>query len=245
VQGLKNTTIHTGQGIINTSLLSAKQLLQQQLNKVMQSSGAKDLFRQFTGLVNQPVLQFKGGTVAMQGQSASQLIADGDAYVNSIKINTSWSLLGIPVGMQLLRQDIIGAEYYSRNAFSFQFNREDYLQSLRNKIKLKRGDWLPDYNSILEQSKNAVVGRLKTAVDSISHSYNGLLSKQVAALGDWRELLQTDPAVLKDRLLSSGFMASIEQKKNQLASLQPHWKVGLAGPVVGVLHAAKEPDLDG
>lgn len=230
VQGFKNTTIQTGKESVNTSLLSVRQLLQQQLNKLMQSSGVKDLFRQFTGLVNQPVLQFKGGTVIVQGQSAPQLIADGDAYVNSIKINTSWSLLGIPVGMQLLRQDIIGAEYYNRNAFSFQFNREDYLESLRNKIKLKTkpGDWLPDYNAILEQSEDAVVLRLKRAIDSISHSYNGLLCKQVAALGDWRNILQTDPAVLKDRLLSSEFTASLEQKKNQLAGLQQAQNTGRA-----------------
>ena len=228
MQQIKNTGIKTGKNIIAGAGSTTKQLLQQQFIKVLQTQQVKSIFSQLTGIRKQPALAWKGGSVSITGQTAPSLLNSGTVFINSSTVSNSWTVFGIPVGLQFTRQDFTGPEYCSRNLFSFQFDREAYLNSLRDKIKLKikTSDLLPDYNDALLKIKEAAVGRLRTSLDSISGSYKGVLGKQIEELGDPQNLLTGDIGTLQDKLLSADFLQSIESKKNQLAQLQQQLNTG-------------------
>jgi len=228
LQQIKNTTINTAQTVVTGSAHTTKQLLQQQFAKAVQTQQVKSLFSQFTGMLKQPVVKWQGGNISIIGQTAPSLFGSGTVFVSRNTLSSNWAVLGIPMGLQFTRQDFTGPDYHSRNSFSFQFDREAYLNSLRDKIKLKinASDLLPDYNDALQKIKEAALGRLKTSLDSINGAYKGYLGNQVAQLGDPQNLLKGDIVALQDKLLSAAFLQNIENKKNQLAQLQQQLNTG-------------------
>ncbi|MEP6728596.1 MAG: hypothetical protein ABJC98_22425 [Bacteroidota bacterium] len=226
VQQFKTGAMHsTKTGVIN-AVQTSKKILHEQLIKLMQTAHIEGLINQFTGMIKKPPIQFKSGSIKIQGQIAPSW--NGNTFINSNIIAGSWTIMGIPTGMQLMRQDFTGPEYYYRNTFSFQFDREAYLNSLRDKIKLKirENDLLPDYNDVLQKSKEDVLMRLKLSLDSINSSYKGLLGRKIEQLGDPQSLLKVNVGDLQDRLLSAGFLQNIENKKNQLMQLQQQINMG-------------------
>lgn len=229
MQQLKNTTLHTGKSVATGSLQTTKQILQQQFSKVVQMQQVKDLFGQFTGIVKQPPLQWQGGSVVINGQMAPSLFNTGTVFMNSNVMSSNWSVMGIPVGLQLLRQDFTGPEYYSRNTFSFRFDREAYLNSLRDKVKLKMktSDLVPDYNDVLQQLKQAAVQKLKFSLDSINNSYKGYLGGSLQQVGNLQNVFNGDMKSMQDKLLSQGFLQDIENKKNLLNQMQSQISQGM------------------
>lgn len=222
MQQLKNTVVNTGKSITTGVLYAPKQILQQQFAKCMQLQDIKGLIDQFTGMIKQPLLQWKGGTINIGGQTSPSLLNDGNVFVNNAMLNGGWSVMGVPMGMQFARQDFNGPEYYSRSTFSFVFDRDAYLKSIRDKIKLKikASDLVPDYNDALQKMKEAAMGKLKSTLDSINVNYKGELSKQLEKLGNTEDMLKTAITVLQDKLLSAGFLQNIEEKKNLLQQMQ-------------------------
>jgi hypothetical protein len=222
IKQLKNTTSGTGRAIVTDAFQNSKQLLKQHFNKVVQTKEIESLFGEVTGFIKQRFLEWNGGNVSVNGQIAPSLFNNGSVFINSNTLNGSWSIMGIPIGLQLMRQDLMGAEHYSRNTFSFQFDREAYMNSLREKVKLKfkAKDLLPDYNDALQNLKQQSVNRLKSSLDSINKSYKGKLGEQLGQLGDVENLINGDIKSLQDKLLSAEFLSDIESKKNQLIQLQ-------------------------
>ncbi len=225
---LTATAVSTGKSVVKDVLHVPAQVLRQQFSKLIQMANVKGIISEFTGVVKQPLLQFKGASITVQGQSAPSLFGDGTTFINSNIVSSSWAITGIPLGLQLMRQDFTGPEYYARNTFSFQFDREAYLNSLRDKIKLKVNgrDLLPDYNDALQRVKETAINRLRASLDSINHSYHGFLRKQLAQLGDPQSLLKGDMGALQDKLLSTDFLQDIESKKQQLAQMQQELDTG-------------------
>lgn len=228
LQQAKNTGIHKGKLIVTGMGASSKQLLQQQFRKLLQTQEVKGLFSQFTGKIHQPVIQWKGGSISIIGQTAPQIFTTGSVFVNTNVLSSSWTVLGIPMALQFSRQDFASPEFHPRNIFSFKFDREAYLQSLRDKIKLKIKvkDLLPDYTDALQKIKDEALARLMTSLDSINRAYKGLLGNQLAQLGDWEALVKGDIGALQDKLLSADFLNNIAAKKNQLAMLQQQLDAG-------------------
>ncbi|MFT3935478.1 MAG: hypothetical protein QM726_17760 [Chitinophagaceae bacterium] len=219
---LKLTMMGDGKTIAGNTFQNSKQLLRTQLSKVLQTEQVKGLFNQFTGFVQQPVLQWKGGSIKVNGQVSPSLLGTRTTIVNSNIISSRWAVMGIPMALQLLRQDLSGDAYYSKTNFSFQFDREAYLNSLRNrlKLKLKASELLPDYNDALQQMKANALNTLKLSLDSINQSYKGKLQDQLSQVGELQTLMKGDIRNLQDKLLSNEFLKNIEEKKNQLAQLQ-------------------------
>jgi hypothetical protein len=230
MQQIKNTAINTGKSAATGALHTSKQLLQQQFEKIVQTQQVKSLFGQFTGMLQQPLLKWQGGSVRINGQTAPSLFNSGTVFINSNVLNSNWSVMGIPVGLQLLRQDFTGPEYHSRNTFSFQFDREAYLNSLRDKVKLKikAKDLLPDYNDALQKIKQSAVQRLQSSLDSINTSYKGVLSGQLQQVGDLKNIFSSDVNSLQDKLLSPEYISDLESKKNLLSQMQNQMGQGAA-----------------
>ena len=217
-----NTGIQTGKSIITRTATGSKLLLQQQFAKTLQTPGVKALLHQFTGILHQPFLQWRGGIISIIGQTAPSLFTTGTVFINSNMLSSSWAVMGIPMALQFSRQDFTGPGYLSRTIVSFKFEREAYLQSLRDKIKpaLKLAGLLPEYGDALQKIKADVLGRLTLSLDSVNTAFKGILGKQLAELGNLEDLLKNDIATLKDKLFSPGFLQAIEDQNKQLVLLQ-------------------------
>ncbi len=225
---LGNTGISSVKPVVMEAVASNKKLFQQQFMQSLQTKEMSDIFSQFTSILHQPVLQWKSGSVSITGQIAPSLFNTGSVFINTNMLNSSWAVLGIPMALQFSRQDFTGSEYHSRNIFSFKFDREAWLHSLRDKVKLKinASDLLPDYNDALQKIKNESLGRLTSSLDSINAAYKGFLRTQLAQLGDPEALLKGDIGALRDKLLSADFLRNIGDQKNQLALLQQQLDAG-------------------
>ncbi|MEP6748956.1 MAG: hypothetical protein ABJB86_14590, partial [Bacteroidota bacterium] len=228
LQQLKSTATSTGKSVAAGALQVPGQILRQRISRLMQTGDIKGLINQFTGIFKQPVLQWKGGSMNITGQTAPSLYNDGNTFINSMALSGSLTVAGVPLGMRFMRQDFNGPLYYSRSTFSFEFDREAYLNSLRDKIKLKinTSDLLPDYNDALQKLKDNAIAKLRLSLDSINSVYKGSLNKQLEALGGAENILKADASVLQEKLLSAEFLQNIEQKKNLLAQMQQQLNAG-------------------
>ncbi|MEO5684616.1 MAG: hypothetical protein ABIQ88_18385 [Chitinophagaceae bacterium] len=225
---IQESSINTGRTVAAGAGNTTKQLLQEHFAKLVQTEQVKCVLSQFTGMLTQPVLKWVGGSVGIIGQAAPSLFNSGTVFINRTILTNSWTVLSIPMELQFSRQDFTGSGYHSRNNFIFHFNREAYLNSLRDKmqLKIKTSQLLPDYHEAIQKIKADAVSRLTTSLDSLNSLYKGFLGGQLAQLGDPQNLLLGDVSALRDKLLSAEFMQNLDNKKNQLAQLQQQLNTG-------------------
>jgi len=219
LQQVKKSVINNGNTALNDGIQISKDVLQQRLSALMQTKAVRNIIAEFTGMVKQPLLQWKGGILQTSGQTGTWMSNAANVEMKSSSLTGNWLVMGIPLGMQMLRQDLSGSATYSRNSFSFQFDKEAYLNSLRNKISLKiRQQDVFAYDQLLQEIKNRALARLKYSIDSINTVYKGKSGELIARVTD--DLLNMNPV-------------SMTAKLEELLSRQ---KVK-DDPIVSVLHA--------
>ncbi|MEO6314595.1 MAG: hypothetical protein ABIU63_09125 [Chitinophagaceae bacterium] len=225
---LGHTTLSAGNSIRTTAFQETKELLRRQITGLMQTQDIKNMFSQVTGMAKQPALAWEHGSVLITGQVAPVLLSEKSVVTNNTMVNSSWKVLGVPIILQLARQDLWGRDYYSRNNFSVQFDREAYLSSIKNAIRLKirPADLLPDYNTVLTKIKASALSGLRSSLDSINASCKGMLTRQLQQLGDPENFFTAPEDLLRDKLLSPALLQDLDNKKNQLAQLQQQLNEG-------------------
>jgi hypothetical protein len=198
---------------------AARQVWQQQLDRYLSMQAVKGLVSQLRGNLKQPILQWEGGAVCVSGQMS--MLNNVPVFSNSSLLSGNGSVLGIPIGMQWMRQDANTPENASRTVVSFRFDREAYLQSLRNKIKqtIDPGDLLP-VKEALQQIGADALQKLRLSPRSLNDTCQGLLT---AYLSQWRnrqDVVACNDKALCDTMLAAGCMHDIENMKNRLCQLE-------------------------
>jgi len=201
LQLVKKSVVNTGSTIINDGVQISKDALQQRLSALIQTQAVKNIIPELTGIVKQPLLRWKGGMLQTNGQTGTWFSNGASIIMNSSSLTGNWMVMGIPLGMQMLRQNVGGPETYSRNVFSFQFDKEVYLNSLRDKIRLKiKQQDLFAYDQLLQEIKKKALARLKSSIDSISAPYSGELREFIARVSNTNDFLNVNTAAIKNRL---------------------------------------------
>ncbi|MEP7280033.1 MAG: hypothetical protein ABI813_15405 [Bacteroidota bacterium] len=230
IRQLKKVNNETGETVLLHTMDAGKKLLQPSLDAILHTGGAKKMAGQFAGLVKQPLFQWFGGALQLTGQTVPCLNSKGQALANNIVLDGNWRAMGIPMALQFSRQDYTGPVHSHRNVISFRFNREDYLNSLRDKIRSQTAmvhiALAPAYNELLKKMKEAMQAELHASLDSINNIYKGVLSNTLEKLGDATNLLKEQGSLWEQKLRSIEEGQVINYKKNLLAQMQQELNAG-------------------
>jgi hypothetical protein len=228
IRGLGKTGLKIIRSTTNGVVNNSKQLLQQQFNKVIQKPELREFINQLKGALRMPVLKWTGGSVIINGQIAPSLFDDGSVFVNNTVIASNWMVMGIPLSLQFQRQDFSNGNYSARNNFSFHFDRTDYFNSLRDKVKLKINaqDLMPNYKEGLDNLKVIFLNELKHSLDSVNQHYKGYLTGAIGEMGDLSNLMTVDIKTLENKLMNRDLLSQFEANKNQLVQLQGQIDMG-------------------
>jgi hypothetical protein len=219
---LKNRTASNVKTTLEGTLRSSGDLLRRQLDAAPHTSEIRTLISQYMGLKKKSLLQYTDGSVTIEGQMAPSMFDEANTFVSSNTISTGWSVLGIPLGLRLVRQDFAGDYNYSKNTLTLEFNRQAYLNTMRRALQSKFNEegMLQGYLGLLQQAKLHAFESLKPCLEEITQLYKGVAGLEFMGLGSMDSLLTTDIAVLESKLRPAAMVQQIAAQKLKLLQLQ-------------------------
>ena len=247
LQSLRHGVINNGKELLKTELNIPKQLLQQHLTNIINTSHMREMMDDFMGVINKPVLVLNGGRISVEGRSGPSIFNFSSGYAGTTRVEASLSLMGIPLQIQQVRQNLTDAGNVYRNNFSFQFDKDAYLNTLKKRIsgRIDPQVFIPKYSEVFRSMETAAMARLRTTIDSLGILYKALPQQLSAWFGNPRDWLSTDVASLREKLRNPVCLQALEQKilflgrlKDELDSLSPE-SVSVADSIALVFESLK------
>lgn len=153
------------------------------------------------------------------------------SYYGDWELNSNWSIATIPFDLQFNNQTWTDL---SRNNFTnlgAHFNKDQYLQQLRKKLKDKVDPETflnTDLRNQVEAIKTGAGTLLQKDLETINQTYGSALKDQIGQLGDLKGMLTKDMASVREQLLTNEFIQSVSDKERLLAELQNRKNTGEA-----------------
>ena len=214
---IRQLTTHIGAAgskLVNDGGRISKDALQERIVSLLQTQQIESLIKSFAGIVKQPLLHWNTGEFQINGHQTTPLMGIGNGLMNRTAITGDWTVLSIPVNMQVIRQDMTGLQSNSHCNISFQFGREAYLHSLRDKLalRIKRENFL-NYNQGLKSLGERMLTALKSSVSSIDSSYKSMINQILKQFSNPADLLAMDETAMKETLEELLTMPKTEEGK--------------------------------
>lgn len=198
----------------------SKSVLTEKINAVLQMDDIKSMIGRMTGLTKRPAVALNTFSGNITGQ-AGKSFDNKNMIINTSRISGNMMVAGIPMGMQLISQRMSGPVQFSRTAFSFQFDKEAYLRSIRDrlKIKIQPADLLQVDKQLLEKIKVSALDRLNGAVDSIKTIDKEFFRLALEKFGSVESLLRMDADSLNTRLHDALQSVNTGHRKDNLVAV--------------------------
>lgn len=174
---------------------------------------------------------FNNSTAIYSGISDSSYLRDNaQYYAGDFDFKSDWSIGGIPLILNYKNQNWNETEGRSINVFSFEFDKDAYIQNLKSKLKSTVDPAaLMNIKNPFESLKQNAEQALQNELNTINTSYGQLLNNKLAQLGNLKDLFAKDIMSLREQLMSNEFVQGIRAKENLFAELQH--KIDIGQPV--------------
>ncbi len=131
------------------------------------------------------------------------------------------AIAGIPVSAFFLDQTW-GPNNYHKNISSFRFDPAAYISGLKKKLsgKFDPASLLGDEKNPAEYLLQEARQSLKKDLQKINEAARGMLAKEIGEINNLTELFAVGLPELKQQLLNSKFIKSVQEKERLLSQLQ-------------------------
>lgn len=156
-----------------------------------------------------------------QGQLIPAYFGNTYNVLNSLALSDQVTIKNIPVAVSFTRQDMNGKPFVSRNIFSSSFNKDAFLQHLRQQLKqtIQPSDIFPD-DRILSLMHAGVENLLQRQIDSIIGTAKLSATGYLRQFTHPQDLLDKDASTLSRQIFSSDYVAYIKGRENILQELK-------------------------
>ena len=218
-----------GTALVNEATKVPEQLLKRRFAELIQQGQFNRLINKVVGVLRQPVFQLKNGRLNLSGAYAPVGIGERSLFANDLNLAADLSMLGVPLNIQFARQDRSGYVTLSGSRFSIQFDRDNYIRSLRTNLlpRMKTSTLLPELDAALLQLKNETMSKLRSLLASLRNNCAPGIKSQMDKLGNAEEIFSNETSALRNKIFSPSFAAMAEQARNQLMQLQQSMNRGL------------------
>ena len=157
-----------------------------------------------------------------RGLADSSYLYNGNQYyLGDFDASASWLIFGIPVTINYQNESWSDAGNFERGRFSFQYDRNNYLDQLRKKLggKLKPSELLKMVADPLLDAKQNAEKLLRNDLAQVNGQYKGLLNETINKIGDPATLFNKEISSLRQQLLNNDYIKSIREKENLYSQL--------------------------
>jgi len=177
------------------------------------SATTKNIFKTPFRLVN--------ATIDYSGITDSSYLYNGRQYLGYLDAFSSWMIFSVPVAMGYRNQSWSDAAHPDRGQFSFRYDRNNYLDELRNKLnkKFKPQNLLQTVIDPLMNVKRDETAVLQKDLAGINDQYGHLLTKTISSLGNPDSLFTKEMSAIRQQFFSNDFLKSIQDKERLYSQL--------------------------
>lgn len=142
------------------------------------------------------------------------------SYLDKFQLNADWTIAGIPVEMNINKQDWFGVTN-SVNTVSVKFDRDNYLATLKQELttKINPNNFLSQLQDPVASLKESAEKELYGDLAYINTVYSGVLKEKINSLGDLSGFFKKDIVSVRNQLIDSKYSQSVKNKETQLAQL--------------------------
>lgn len=135
------------------------------------------------------------------------------------------SFLNIPFSIQQEGQWISGSGLSVMFSRSFQFDRREYINTLRKSLgdKYNPEQFLENWNDPVELLKKQAEILLLGELNSVNQKFGGLLKDKIGSIGQIKDLMEMDSRSIAASLLDPSWVEQISQKQ----ALLSEWKTAI------------------
>lgn len=149
----------------------------------------------------------------------------GQDILSKTDFNSTWSLVGIPLFINFRNERRNGV---TTNNFSIQFDRDQYLSELKNKLQRNINPQrilqsVPDPLLLLKTQAQRLLSR---DLSQLNEKYHNLLNQKIAQLGDLQNLFKGDIQLLKQQLITPELLSALHQKEALFDQLRTKKNIG-------------------
>jgi hypothetical protein len=172
---------------------------------------------------------FNKATAGVSGQAGNFNSGSALHYnYNLFDAELSGSILGIPFNSLYQNHYHPFITTNNLNRISFRYNREEYLENLKRKLKDKFNpeDYLTAITDPVEMMKTIAEKALRNEFDNLKSQFAGLLDDKINQVGNLQDLFLKDIGSLRQQLLSPEWLKKLNDAKQLAAQLQNRINTG-------------------
>jgi hypothetical protein len=202
-----------------------------QQQKISQLLNVKKLLPQPLNVPKNPFVLHQADAAYNRIDNNANIAGAGLSYYGDWELNSNWSIATIPFDIQINNQTWTDL---SRNNFTnlgAHFNKEQYLQQLKKKLKdkFKPEEFInTDLRNQVEAIKTNAGSLLEKDLKNINQAFGSALNEQIGQLGDVKGMFTKDIASVRQQLLTNEFIQSVTDKEKLLSELQNRKNTGQA-----------------
>ncbi len=168
-------------------------------------------------------ISFNNGYLETMGHINTAYVDSSTNYsVNQIEIYEGVSLFSIPANVSYQFQDYASPGFPSVNNFSANFDKNNYLAGLKNKLKGKFNpqDLLPEKVDVTQLAKQNAEQLLRIEIEALETKYQASLQTQLNKLGGVNSLFGKDISTIREAFLNESFIQAVNDKQMAFEQLQ-------------------------
>lgn len=172
---------------------------------------------------------FNKATAGVSGQAGNFNSDSAQHYnYNLFDAELSGSILGIPFNSLYQNHYHPFITSSNLNRISFRYDREEYLENLKRKLKDKFNpeDYLTAIKDPVEMMKTMAEKALRNEFDNLKSQFAGLLDDKINQVGNLQDLFLKDIGRLRQQLLSPEWLKKLNDAQQLAAQLQNRINTG-------------------
>lgn len=217
---LHDSTLKKKLPVPSMSSLAAE--LAAQKNKALSTLDLRQRLTPLQDVFKNPIAFHNGQAAYSRGDISSYASPGDHAALDNVVLSSSWSVASIPFDIQFNNQTWTDISRNNFSNLSLQFNRENYLNQLKKKLKgnADAGELLSNLKNPADALRQQASALLQKDLDAINKNYNGILESKIKEMGDLKGMLNKNMVELRQQVINNEYVKAIQEKEQLLTTLQ-------------------------
>jgi hypothetical protein len=194
-------------------------------------SAYDNLFREISGDMKKKLetpFSLTNGSVSLLGMSNNGNDSLEKNNYNLFDANLGGAVFWIPFSAIYQNHHYPFIQDQNQNRFSFQYDKDTYLNGIRKKLagKFNPEDFLQNIGDPVQILKSTAEKSLHSELDNLKQQYKGLLDDKINQLGDLKNLFSKDVNSIRQSLVNEKWIEQLQSYSSMLAQLQSQINTG-------------------